>query len=134
MSFTVHRGRIFNYHGDTHSVTNDRVSFRGVTLTVAKVRARVCRRYRSSPLGVGAFYGRYYFDRISFGVFAVVVDKRYSCINPLKVRRDSSFSSLPDAAILITGCAIACVVARTDAYLLHNEETKAIHAGNGGVW
>lgn len=48
--------RIFNYHGDTHSVTNDRVSFRGVTLTVAKVHARVCRRYRSSPPGVGAFY------------------------------------------------------------------------------
>lgn len=92
---------------DTHSVMNDRVSFRGITLTVANICARVCRRYRSSPPGVSIFYIGYYSDRISFGVFAVVVDKRYSYINPLKVQRVSGFSSLLDAAVLITGCTIA---------------------------
>lgn len=50
-------------------------------------RARVCGRYRSGPQGIRDFYGGYYSDRISFGVFVVVVDKRYSCINPLKIRR-----------------------------------------------
>lgn len=118
---------IFNYHGDTHSVTNDRISFRGVTLTVAKVRARVCRRYRSSPPGVGAFYAGYYSDRISFDVFAVVVDKRYSCINPLKVRRVSSFSSLLDATVLITGCTIAAW-SRTRNYCVTQKRKRPILA------
>lgn len=49
-------------------------------------RARVCGRYRSGPRGIRGFYGGYYSDRISFGVFVVVVDKRYSCINPLKIQ------------------------------------------------
>jgi len=81
--FKVTRDR-FNYGlRFLHELSVLSVSWENESTPDKHVRVGVINRAHGA---FGAFYDDYYSDHISFSVFVVVVDKRYSCINPFKIQ------------------------------------------------